>query len=105
MCTYYQRRCLRNRTSSQDLDFFLHPSAFGQHYHNIRSELVRIFARVVERLGYVSDWANDEVSLFLAIVNNPTYLFQRSKEQNLVVFGDDNLRIYAVLFEGCLDEC
>lgn len=54
------------------------------------------------RLNYIRDWANDHVSIFLTLLDNPTDLFERSKRQNIVLFQDPNIKIFAVLWEWVL---
>jgi hypothetical protein len=93
---------LRNRPASQDIDYFLHPEALGRHYEPIRAELSRITAIVAKRLNYAGEWANDNVRIFLGLLNNPTDLFERSKRQNVVLFQDTNMRVFAVLWEWVL---
>ncbi|KAK3669238.1 hypothetical protein LTR78_010873 [Recurvomyces mirabilis] len=94
--------CLENRPASQDLDYFLHPTAFGQRLETVRQELSRIITATARRLRYVPDWANDNVRYFLALLNDPSDLFERSKLQNVVLYRDHHLIIYAVLWEWVL---
>ncbi|KAK4551405.1 hypothetical protein LTR86_011191 [Recurvomyces mirabilis] len=94
--------CLENRPASQDLDYFLHPTAFGHRLETVRQELSRIITATAHRLRYVQDWANDNVRYFLPLLNNPSDLFERSKLQNVVLYRDHNLIIYAVLWEWVL---
>ncbi|KAK3670791.1 hypothetical protein LTR78_009363 [Recurvomyces mirabilis] len=94
--------CLENRLASQDLDYFLHPTAFGHRLETVRQELSRIITATAQRLRYVQDWANDNVRFFLPLLNNPSDLFERSKLQDVVLYRDHNLIIYAVLWEWVL---
>jgi hypothetical protein len=93
---------LRNRQASQDLDYFLNAQSYGDRYETVRSHLKSLIQQVAQRLEYDEGWANDEVRLFLTLLNDPDGLFQRSKQQGLLLYSDDNLRIYAVLWEWVL---
>lgn len=53
-------------------------------------------------MRYDIKWANDDVRMFLTLLNDPASLFQRSKQQNVLLYSDENLRIYAVLWEWVL---
>lgn len=88
-----------NRKSSQDLDFFLSPRLLGREYETVRRELKRIIETVAGQLRYDIAWANDEVRVFLTLLNNPEELFDRSKSQGVILYDDENIVIYAVLWE------
>ena len=68
----------------------------------MRTEVKRLIEAVSKRLRYDSKWANDDVSIFLTLLDNPAILFHQSKEQGVVLFRDNNLIIYAVLWEWVL---
>lgn len=57
---------------------------------------------VAQDLNYDTEWANDEVTIFLTLLRQPDALFSESKAQSIVLYSDRNLRIYAVLFEWVL---
>ncbi|OQN96100.1 hypothetical protein B0A48_18346 [Cryoendolithus antarcticus] len=85
-----------------DLDYFLNADSFGRFYEPVRSHIEQLIQRVGQHLGYISKWANDEVRLFLSLLNDPEDLFRQSKEQGVILYRDDNLIIYAVLWEWVL---
>ena len=75
---------------------------FGQFYEHVRTELQRLIDTTAERLGYDRTWANDEVRQFLALLNDPGDLFDQSKRQNVVLYRDANIVVYAVKWEWVL---
>lgn len=89
---------LGNRASTQDLDYFIDPSAYGSMSSHVQAELRRLIFEVAKDLHYVTDWANDQVTLFLSLLNDPKSLFDRSIQQNLCLYRGVNLRIYHVLW-------
>ncbi|KAF2718143.1 hypothetical protein K431DRAFT_315143 [Polychaeton citri CBS 116435] len=90
------------RPSTQDLDYFLNEMSFGEYYQVVRFELQQQIAQVGATLHYDRKWCNDEVSLFLTLLENPAELFNRSKAQNIRLYEDENLIVYAVLWEWVL---
>ena len=93
---------LHNRTASQDLDYFISPTRYGDCYDAIRRELKRIIAWVANQLSYDIEWCNDQVRLFTNLLNQPEDLFNRSVQQGILLYGDHNLVIHAVLWEWVL---
>lgn len=74
---YY--RFFNNRSSSQDLDYFLNSASFGNKYEGIRAEMQRLIGITARTLKYDIRWANDEVRAFLSLLNRPDRLFAQSK--------------------------
>ncbi|KAK3045724.1 hypothetical protein LTR09_012736 [Extremus antarcticus] len=93
---------LRNRPASQDLDCFLNANSVGNWYEPVRSHMEQLIQQVGQHLGYIGKWANDEVRWFLSLLDDPEDLFQQSKRQGVVLYRDENLIIYAVLWEWVL---
>lgn len=89
---------LGNRTTTQDLDYFIDPTAYGSMYGEIQVELRHLIHQVAKDLDFVQDWANDQVSLFLSLLRDPKDLFERSIEQGVLLYNGANLQIYAVLW-------
>lgn len=89
---------MANRTSTRDLDYFIHPTAYGTLNAEVQAELKRLIIEVAGQLHFVSDWANDQVKLFLALIRNPEELFDRSVQQGVLLFRGMNLHIYAVVW-------
>jgi hypothetical protein len=96
-CSYFG-----NRSSSQDLDYFLDSASFGKGYEGIRAEMQRLIGVTARNLKYDIRWANDEVRVFLSLLHSPERLFSRSKAQNIVLYDDGTLKVYAVQMEWAL---
>lgn len=71
-------------------------------YEQARKEMRQITEAVANQLRYDNKWANDDVRLFLTLLNNPETLFNQSNWQGVVLYRDGNLTIYAVLWEWVL---
>lgn len=95
-------RYLRNRPSSQDLDYFLNARRFGGQYEHVRDELRKLIEAVAKHLRYDPQWANDEVRVFLTLLDDPEIVFEQSKRQNIVLYREANVVIYAVKWEWVL---
>lgn len=95
-------RHLQNRNASQDLDYFLDASRFGDDYEHVRKELRDLIKAVAHKLSYDPQWANDEVRIFLGLLENPELLFNQSKQQNVLLYRDSGMAIYAVKWEWVL---
>lgn len=87
-----------NRTTTQDLDYFIDPVAYGSLYGQVQSELRRLILQVAKEMRFVEDWANDQVALFLGLLRDPKDLFDRSVQQGLLLYNGVNLLIYGVLW-------
>ncbi|THZ32116.1 hypothetical protein D6C91_00529 [Aureobasidium pullulans] len=94
--------CLRNRSESHDLDYFLNKRTFGRQYDAVKTEMKRLIRKIADNLHFVPDWANDEITTFLSLLNNPEALFIESKQQGDVLHSDNNLVIYAAKWEWVL---
>lgn len=94
--------CLRNRSESRDLDYFLNKRTFGRQYDAVKTEMKRLIRKIADNLHLVPDWANDEITTFLSLLNNPEALFIESKQQGDVLHSDNNLVIYAAKWEWVL---
>lgn len=81
------------------MDYFLDPSQLGEDHEPVRTELMRLVEQVGNELRYNKKWANDEVRIFLGLLNDPGHLITRSKQQNIVLFSSNTLTVYAVLWE------
>jgi hypothetical protein len=62
----------------------------------------RLIDVAARNLKYDSKWANDDVRFFLTLLNKPETLFLQSKNQNIVLYRDSTLVIYAVQWEWAL---
>lgn len=93
---------LGNRTSTQDLDYFIDPVIYGNEKIHVETALRAAIAEVGVRLQYDPKWCNDEVSLFLTLLSNPYDLFARSVEQNVILYQGHHLIVYAVLWKWVL---
>lgn len=62
----------------------------------------RLIGITARTLKYDIRWANDEVRAFLSLLNRPDRLFAQSKAQNIVLYGDGTLVVYAVQMEWAL---
>ena len=71
-------------------------------YQRVRTELRRLINTVAESLQYDPNWATDEVTVFLSLLRDPGALFQQSLDQNIVLYSDSSLSIYAVKWEWVL---
>ncbi|KAL8880052.1 MAG: hypothetical protein Q9192_008102 [Flavoplaca navasiana] len=89
---------LRNRTTTQDLDYFIHPTSYGPMKQQVQAELRRLIFDVAAQLYFVPDWANDQVRMFLTLLSDPTELFDRSIQQGLLLYDGATLQIYGVLW-------
>ncbi|KAI4263322.1 MAG: hypothetical protein L6R42_001526, partial [Xanthoria sp. 1 TBL-2021] len=89
---------LGNRTTTQDLDYFIDPTAYGPMKHQVQAELRRLIFDVAGALHFVSDWANDQVQMFLTLLRDPQELFDRSIQQGLLLYDGAALQIYGVLW-------
>jgi hypothetical protein len=76
--------------------------AFGESYDDVRTELRRIAEMVPIIYKYDAKWCNDEVSVFLMLLNDAGELVDRSKLQGIELYGDSNLVVYPVLWEWVL---
>lgn len=97
-----KNRYFGNRPASEDLDYFLSEQQLGGSYEVVRNELQSLIADVARDMGFDRSWANDEVRHFLGLLANPQNLIERSKRQNIVLYQDQNLVVYAALFEWSL---
>ncbi|KAL9585024.1 MAG: hypothetical protein Q9203_004423 [Teloschistes exilis] len=95
---YVSLCALANRTTTRDLDYFIDPAAYGTLSARVQAELKRLITEVAGQLHFVSDWANDQVTLFLTLIRNPKELFDRSVQQGVLLFRGTNLHIYAVVW-------
>nr|OQO32521.1 hypothetical protein B0A51_00930 [Rachicladosporium sp. CCFEE 5018] len=75
---------LRNRPASQDLDYFLNANSFRKFYEPVRSHIEQLIRRVGQHLGYIGKWANDEIRLFLSLLDDPEDLFNNLSSKVLV---------------------
>ncbi|KAL9025081.1 MAG: hypothetical protein Q9180_007731, partial [Flavoplaca navasiana] len=89
---------LGNRTTTQDLDYFIHPTSYGPMKQQVQAELRRLIFDVAAQLYFVPDWANDQVQMFLTLLSDPTELFDRSIQQGLLLYDGATLQIYGVLW-------
>lgn len=64
--------------------------------------MIRLIRVVAGALGYNPQWANDDMRLFLNLLNDPESLFAQSKRQNVVLYNDGILKVYAVQWEWVL---
>lgn len=62
----------------------------------------RLIETVAGQLQYDQKWANDEVGIFLSLLKDPGALFSESKSQRIVLYSDESVIIYAVLWEWVL---
>lgn len=82
---------MRNRTSTRDLDYFLHPSTPLLVSEGLKAAI----SRVCVQLDYDSSWCNDEILAFVNLLRRPEELFDQSLRQGLVLYSSKNLEVYA----------
>lgn len=71
-------------------------------YEIVRQEMTRLIRVVASPLGYDPEWANDQMRIFLALLNEPESLFSQSKRQNIVLYDDGIIKVYAAKWEWVL---
>lgn len=80
----------------------MNQKAYGERFPEVRSEMNKLVSSVANKLHYDEKWCNDEVSVFLTLLDDPVAFFDRSRSQDTVLYRDDNLVVYAVLWEWLL---
>ncbi|OAX81083.1 hypothetical protein ACJ72_04576 [Emergomyces africanus] len=90
----------QNRSTTEDIDVIIDPE------HSSDRELldkVRIIMMKVGRdLGFGSHWINDAVALFLT-QPAPQSIFSEAKQQNIILWSGENLRVLAAPLEWGLE--
>ncbi|KAK4133466.1 hypothetical protein BT67DRAFT_423532 [Trichocladium antarcticum] len=89
-----------NRISTKDIDVLLPPNVRNSRAH--RDELTRLVQRVARELGYMQDWINDDLRLFVPLEQRQR-LLEDSIEQGTVAFEGHNLVIWAGVWEFGLE--
>ena len=90
---------LRNRKSTEDLDYFLNQNTYAGQFDQVQSELATFIEIVADKLKFDKHWCNDNVKVFLSLLPDPEQLFRESKAQNVVLYRDNSLVLYAFKFE------
>ena len=90
---------LRNRKSTEDLDYFLNQKTYASQFEQVRNELATHIEIVADKLKFDKRWCNDNVKTFLSLLPGPEQLFRESRAQNVVLRRDNSLILYAVKFE------
>ncbi|KAK2794268.1 hypothetical protein FQN50_009923 [Emmonsiellopsis sp. PD_5] len=83
-----------------DLDYFLEPQ--WAHDDDIRTPLRDAMISTARHLGFVPDWANDDMAFFIPDKSRQL-LFEEAEKQNIVLWAGPNLRILAVPLEWALE--
>lgn len=91
---------LGNRESTSDLDYFLEPQWAND--DDIKEPLHDAMLSTARKLGYTSNWANPEMSVFISDKSRQL-LFEEAEKQNIVLWEGPNLRILAVPLEWALE--
>ncbi|KAK4099367.1 hypothetical protein N658DRAFT_508807 [Parathielavia hyrcaniae] len=89
-----------NRPSTKDIDVLFPPIVQDSRVR--RDELTRLVHGVADELGYMRDWVNDDLRLFVPAEGRQR-LLEDSVEQGTAVFEGDNLVIWAGLWEFGLE--
>lgn len=93
--------CLfENRQTTEDIDVLLPPDI--RETDAYREEFTRLSNSVADDLGYMRDWINDDLRLFVPRDDRPV-LVGESIEQGTAVFEGDDLVIWAGLWEFGLE--
>lgn len=90
----------RNRESTGDLDYLLEPQ--WAHDNDIKGPLQDAVKRAAKQLGFIEDWAKEEVAIFVP-ENFRHILFEQADEQNIVLWEGTHLRVLAVPLEWALE--
>ncbi|KAK2793312.1 hypothetical protein FQN50_010009 [Emmonsiellopsis sp. PD_5] len=91
---------LKNRTATGDLDYLLPPQWADD--KDIKTPLRQAIRKVATGLDFNDEWANDDVSLFVSSRARET-LFQQAKEQNIVLFTGEHIRVLAAPIEWAIE--
>ncbi|KAK4242144.1 hypothetical protein C8A03DRAFT_11647 [Achaetomium macrosporum] len=85
------RVCL-NRETSYDIDCMLDPNVAAAHEY--REEFEAAISQVAEMRGYMPDWLNQQVEMFVS-KERRMHLFLESVQQGITIYEGKNLIIYA----------
>ncbi|KAE8131593.1 hypothetical protein BDV38DRAFT_275814 [Aspergillus pseudotamarii] len=91
---------LKNRESTQDLDYLLEPQ--WAHDNDVREPLHDAMVRAARGIGFIDDWANEEMAFFVPDKSREL-LFEEAEKQNLVLWEGSHLRVLAVPLEWALE--
>lgn len=90
----------RNRESTGDLDYLIEPQ--WAHDNDIKEPLRKAMQRAAINMGFIQDWANDEMAFFVSDQSRQL-LFEEAEKQNIVLWDGSNLRVLAVPLEWALE--
>jgi hypothetical protein len=89
-----------NRESSYDIDYMLDPNVAGA--HDYREEFEAAISQVAEARGYMPDWLNQQVEMFVS-KERRMHLFLESVQQGITIYEGKNLIIYAGTLSWALE--
>lgn len=90
----------RNRESTGDLDYLIEPQ--WAHDKDVKAPLQDAMQRAARNLGFIDDWANEELAFFVPDQSRQL-LFEEAEKQNIVLWDGPNLRVLAVPLEWALE--
>jgi hypothetical protein len=90
---------LRNRTSTEDIDYILEPYSEGA--AKVEEKLEEAITKVADDANYAMKWMNSNVGVYAAGDARQT-LFQESIAQGVVLWQGKNLILYAAKWEWTL---
>ncbi|KAF3896572.1 mRNA capping enzyme family protein [Trichophyton interdigitale] len=91
---------LQSRNSTGDLDYLLEPEWAKD--PDIQRPLKEAIFRTGERLFFDTEWANEDVALFVTSSTREE-LFRKAEEQNIVLFKGENLVLLAAPMEWAVE--
>lgn len=95
-------RHLRIRPTAETFDYVLNPAQFGSQYKAASIEFQGLTRDVADSLAYSPEWTRNKDDDLLALLNEPQRLIDRSKGQDVILYRDENLIVYGVLWEWLL---
>ena len=88
------------RSATKDVDCLIDPNIdVAEEY---RQDLLSLVRDVAKARDLEDDWLNDELKLFI-VRPKRLDLFLKSVQQNIVIYGGENIVIYAVSLEWALE--
>ncbi|RWA09837.1 hypothetical protein EKO27_g5265 [Xylaria grammica] len=93
-------KVFQSRESTEDIDILLDPSVESVTIY--KDEIRRAISAAATKGNYESDWFSDACRLFIAEAKRPK-LFQKSLQQNVVLYKSESLVIYAASFDCALE--
>ncbi|OJJ31252.1 hypothetical protein ASPWEDRAFT_176341 [Aspergillus wentii DTO 134E9] len=90
----------KNRDSTGDFDYLLEPQ--WAHDNDVKGPLHSAVTRTAKRLGFIEDWANEEMAFFVPD-RSREHLYEEAEKQNIVLWEGTNLRVLAIPLEWALE--